>query len=236
MGLDVYVGTLTRYYSGEWQTVVQQAAAATGVPVEVVRMNESPDAVRDAAVLEGAAIAWRDGLNAGLQPHLSAPLAWSEGMTAPYFTDKPAWDSYSALLTWAAHEEHPDLQRPGVALDDWSTDAAVERSRAKDFASRYGHLLYGPELWLPGEFTFTFEASDLGGNVVSIGSVHTLLAQLHDLNARTWRLGAVDVSRWRREGAEPGAPLETSARFGFSVFLELAQAAVEHNLPMKLDY
>jgi predicted ATPase len=56
------------------------------------------------------------------------------------------------------------------------------------------------------------------------------------LNNRTWRADARVISGWRLAGAEHGAPLEASARFGFAVFLELSAAAITHGLPMKLDY
>jgi hypothetical protein len=42
------------------------------------------------------------GVRAGLEPHLTTSLESPEGMDPPYFTDKPAWDCYSALLVWAA--------------------------------------------------------------------------------------------------------------------------------------
>src|SRR6266436_6378887 len=51
MGLDIYVGSLTRYYAGDWETVVQRHARETGVSVRVVRSNESEDAVTDPQVI-----------------------------------------------------------------------------------------------------------------------------------------------------------------------------------------
>ena len=37
MGLDVYVGPLTRYYSFEWETILQQAGREQGMDVHIVR-------------------------------------------------------------------------------------------------------------------------------------------------------------------------------------------------------
>jgi hypothetical protein len=37
MGLDVYVGPLSRYYTGQWETIIQQYARQTGMEVRVVR-------------------------------------------------------------------------------------------------------------------------------------------------------------------------------------------------------
>lgn len=36
MGLDVYVGTLTRYYSGDWELITQRVGRELGLTVEVV--------------------------------------------------------------------------------------------------------------------------------------------------------------------------------------------------------
>jgi hypothetical protein len=49
MGLDVYVGTLTRYYGGEWSTIIQQMAAATGTEGSVLRPGELPGGEPDRA-------------------------------------------------------------------------------------------------------------------------------------------------------------------------------------------
>ena len=237
MGLDVYVGTLTRYYAKEWESVVQRAARESGVPVTIIRPEgDSEDAVTDPAAIEEVIVEWREALSASLKTHLTAPLDWTEGMDPPYFTDKPAWDCYSALMVWAAHEEHGDPRLPTVSPEDWTSNTAVQRSQADDFRSRYGQLLNGPELWLPGDFTFTFSAEDATGNEVTIGSVASLSGQLQELNRRTWRADATTIGNWRRAGADFGAPFEVSARFGFAVFAELADEAARHRLPMKLDY
>ena len=66
--------------------------------------------------------------------------------------------------------------------------------------------------------------------------MNTLLAQLDELNDRTWKADASQVHASRIAGAAPGSTLKTSAKFAFSLFLELAQAAAKHQLPMKLDY
>jgi hypothetical protein len=237
MGLDVYVGTLTRYYSRDWETAVQRAARESGLKIEIARERpDAEDAVTDPADVESAIVAWRQGLSNGLAKHLSAPLHWPEGMGPPYFTDKPAWDCYSALLVWAAHEEQGDPQLPDVAPADWTTDPAVKRSQADAFESRYGQLLGDTELWLPGRFNFTFSAGDATGQTVTMGSIVSLHENLQELNKKTWRANSAILSEWRRAGADFGAPLEVSARFGFAVFAQLVEAAVHHWLPIKLDY
>lgn len=236
MGLDVYVGTLTRYYARAWETTVQRLAREKGWELEVVRPDGPPPPAPDPHDVEPAMIAWRAALNESLGSHLSMPLDWVEGMAPPYFTDKPAWDCYSALLVWAAHEEQGDPHLPAVAPEDWTSDPAVRRSEAEGFESRYGQLLYGPEWWLPGDYGFTFRTPAPTGTPVVMGATGTLAAQLRELNARTWRADDATIDAWRRDGADFGAPLERSARLAFAVFTRMVEEAEAHRLPMLLDY
>jgi hypothetical protein len=57
MGLDVYVGSLTRYYARDWETVIQKHARETGMPLEIVRANEPEDIVTDQETIRAAVIA-----------------------------------------------------------------------------------------------------------------------------------------------------------------------------------
>ena len=110
------------------------------------------------------------------------------------------------------------------------------RSNAEGFRSRYSHLVRNVELWLPCAFEFTFEGEDARGRRVVMGSATMLRRQLSDLNSATWKATASVVDRWGRSPPSPDASLEQRARYAFAVLSELVEQAVEHGLPMKLDY
>jgi hypothetical protein len=213
--------------------VVQQLGEQEGFNVDVVR-PATPGAVDDPDEVSAAIAAWQAGLADALK--LKATIDWSDDLDSPYFTDKPAWDGYSALVLWAAHEEYPALPLPAIAPEEWSPHPAYQRAFGAGSKSRYSQLIAGPELWLPVAFPFTFQAQDPAGKNVDIGSVPQLVEQLNMLNARTWKASSNDIDNWRRGGADFGAPLETSARFAFAVFLYCAEAAASHVLTLKLDY
>ena len=236
MGLDVYVGSLTRYYTHDWETVVQRAGREGRFPVEVVRQHEPEDVVTDPVIIRDAVVTWRAQLSAALAGSLNEPLDWREDAGAPYFTDKPAWDCYSDLLLWAAHEEHPALKRPQSCVEDWSTDEAYRLSSSAKSDTRYPNLLKGTEWWLPAELPFVFSAADLCGADAVFGSSVRLAAELSELNSRTWKADQDTLVAWRRNGADYGSPLEVGARFAFAVFDGLAREATHHRLVMKLDY
>lgn len=211
MDLNLYVGTLSRYYGGP---------------------GSAPD--HDARL---SVLVWRDRLSLALQQHLDDLLDWDESPTAPYFSTALGWEGYSALLLWAAYAEHPELPRPEAATAEWEADPAFRASNAEGFASRYGHLLYGPELWLPCSFGFTFRVEDAAGEQVTIGSSVALLAELQALNVATLRADTPTRAAWLQAGPPQGeANLESWARYGLAVFLEQAARSVNYELPMKLEY
>jgi hypothetical protein len=121
-------------------------------------------------------------------------------------------------------------------IDNFDKDPAFVASTAKDFRTRYLNLLCDAEIWLPGEFNFTFRVETLTGKAVTVGSSTYLLRELRELNARTWKADATLLQEWRRDGCEYQSPLETGARFAFSIMHSLAHEAVQHQLPMFLDY
>jgi hypothetical protein len=228
MGLDVYVGTLTRYHAGEWETIVQQAARERGEEVRIVRLGGDPPPV-DQVEVRGAVDEWRVALGG----ELGQVLDWDESPERPYHTDKPGWEAYGALQLLAAQEERGEKKPPKRHPGEWDRDKVWKKASGAA-SPRYPHL-YAPELWLPVELPAPVGAEDVVGNDVYIGSSQALLAELRELNERTLRGTDDDRARWL-DGAPPEAPYEELARFGLAVFLDLTEKSVSDRLPMRLDY
>ncbi len=161
-------------------------------------------------------------------------LDWDESPEAPYFTGRPGWDCFGSLVLWAAYAEYPALPRPASLPEEWDDDPALLRSNAD--GSRYSHLVRNVELWLPSPFEFTFEGEDVDGRRIVVGSVMTLARQLAELNGATWKAGNGEVAAWGQSAPADDAMLEFKARHAFAILTDLAQQAVDHRLPMKLDY
>lgn len=236
MALDVYVGSLTRYYAGEWEDVSEGTARERGAPFRIGRRGGSGD--REPKIQENlqAILAWRVELNRSLGERIARPLDWSEAFDAPYYTGRPGWDGFGSLVLWAAYAEHPAQRRPADLPEEWDNDPVLVRSSRSGFRSRYSHLVRNVELWLPDPFDFTFESEDVDGRRVVVGSTATLHRQLEDLNAATWKANAGIVASWARDARTANAPLEQNARYAYAVLLDLAERSVERRLPMKLDH
>jgi hypothetical protein len=226
MSLDVYVGPLARYYSGDWENVTERgrgAAPSGNRPAGRERMRQT-------------VIAWRETLGASLGSTVPVPLDWEETEATPYFVGRPGWDGFGSLVLWAAYVEHPVLRAPASLPEEWDNDPALVRSNAEGFRSRYSHLVRNVELWLPVSFDITFEGESVDRHRVVMGSSATLARQLTELNGATWKAGTAEVATWARRVPDDNAPLELRARHAFAVIADLAAKALEHRLPMKLDF
>ena len=74
MGLDIYAGTLTRYYSRNWLTSVQKWGLENGFQVNIVRPEGQENTASPEVIYEGVT-QWRDNIIKGLGAELSeAPL------------------------------------------------------------------------------------------------------------------------------------------------------------------
>jgi len=222
MALDVYVGSLTGYY--------------TGVGYRMARADAAADLVTDPARIHPAVLSWRAALSDTLGSNIAEPLDWDETPGAVHFTGRPGWDGWAALVLWAAYAEHPALRCPGSLPDEWENDPALARSNADGFRSRYSHLVRPVELWLPNPFPCTWDGEDVAGHRLVVGSAPTLRRQLADLNGATWKAGDGTVATWGRKPPAGDASLELCARYGFAAMTRAARQAVDHRLPMKLDF
>lgn len=232
MGLDLYVGTFSRYYQRDWLTVVQQA-----FPDQTQMVFSSPPPGDPASQEEvRAAIAqW----SSQLAQSLKLDSIGRDDPAAPYFTDKPAWDGFGGLVLWAAYDDQsvaPADRCATVTTDSWSQEPVLQRYATPPKELRYPQLLLGIELWLPISGPSVFRTLDPAGNQRMFGTCNKLLAELDLLNQRTWQADTATRDRWRHEGLEHGSPLENAARFGWSVMHCLATEAVQHQLPIILDY
>jgi hypothetical protein len=241
VGLDLYVGPLTRYYLSDWSTVVQQTGRDVGITVEIDRHGAEPqDPITDPDQMLGVVRRWQTGLGQAL----GCLADWAEGATLPYWIDQPGWDGYGGLLLLAAYDERPDLRPDAPRRQPASNQPRTyEEARAYQAASaqpqRYPTLLRGAEWWLPlpDRPPLVFTAPLPSGHRTRIGRIDRLLAELRLLSQRSQAFAAHDRQAVLAAGPPPSdAPIEVAARFGLAMMLKLAQAAAEHRQPLLMDY
>ena len=119
MGLDIYAGTLTRYYTDNWKSVTQQWAEANGYSFSRITPQGGKDKggpQLSASEMEGIMKNWQNQILAALtSPERPAYEAWTEDNVSPYYTDKPDWDAFGALLLYAAARTYQEPLQIGRA-------------------------------------------------------------------------------------------------------------------------
>jgi len=236
MALDVYVGSLTRYYVGDWERALDKTGRKRGATSSGMTAGTGADSKSDRERIRTAVLAWREALAASLGTHLDEPLLWEEAADVPWFLGRLGWRGLGALVLWAAYAEQPQLNRPDAVTETWDDDPALVRSNDDGFRSRYSHLVRNVELWLPHPFDFTFEGEDVDGRRILFGSSTTLRRQLGELNEATWNMTPDEMSALSSRRAPTGNLLEPAARQAMAVMTWAVRHAVNHRLPMKLDY
>jgi len=244
MALDLYVGTLTRYNSGDWEP----ALLSGGRPGELrrARMGENGVGGEDPDEVREAVLGWIQWANEEVDL-LEEPLDWSEEPDLPYATARPSEEGLGALQLWAAYAEHPDIPRPQTMPDDWTEDPVLAKSLDNDFPSRYPQLLFAVDLWLPARIGEVFDApsplfseepeeDDEDEEQIRFGSIPALLEELQDLNGLTWKVDSSTLERWRQEDATPHGSLESLARQTFATVFNLARQAQDLGMPMVLHW
>lgn len=105
MGLDIYAGTFTRYYAQNWKTITQQWAEENGYSfTRIIANDEGSDEEKlSPAEIQEDMENYRNQIISAITPEgqpLYAP--WVEDNEKPYYTEKPDWDAFGALLIYAA--------------------------------------------------------------------------------------------------------------------------------------
>lgn len=232
MALDIYVGGFARFYTREWENVVQAWARQTGQHYQQIAPGGMPDPPKWDDVAN-AVTHWRTAINTGLGSNLSEPLDWDESRNAPYFTDRPGYEGYGALVVWAAHAE-VGTPPPKEYSGEWYSDEAYKQCVEPKDGQKYRSITCG-SVWLPGTFVFSFDFQDLTGSKSHICSNLSLEKCLSELNAATFKMSQGDLDAAQKANFSEKPTLEELARFGLALLHGLARKSVEHHLPIQMS-
>ena len=195
MALDYYVGSFTRYYTRDWENVVQVAAREQGMEYHQVGPGGGDDEPMPPEELREIVLSMQSSLSEALGDNIDAPLRWDESEESPYFTDRPGWAGYGAVLLLAAYADHADATLPDEMPEDFFSDPVFAAARDDEFKSRFPTLLRC-DLWLPGDFAFSFNGPDLTGESRRFGSVGELVKDLTRLGDEVLAATPSDAARW----------------------------------------
>lgn len=258
MGMDIYAGTLTRYYAKNWKTVGQQWAEENGFSFKRITPNGGDieeEEISPAEVQESVEN-WRDQILAAVTPKGREPYAtWPEDNEMPYYTDKPDWDAMGAMLLVAACRVY-DEPVPCTVKKNWDFMGHPLIKRLAEDPEKVWSLFRGATWWLPLAESFFFQGPLPGGDGAVIGTVGLLRAELERLNELAWQADEETILGWTASEGYPadgevssGGALtgqgirenteydtQSLAKFAFSIFYRAMKFAEERQVPILLDY
>lgn len=253
MGLDIYAGTLTRYYAGNWKNAVQMWAEANGYTFN--KITPEGDSIEEEALdpveVQTAIEQWRDWLLAALASEGETYAPWLEDNTSPYFTDKPDWDAFGALLLYAACGIYQEKLPERVPKSwDFGEHPLIAQAMADEEVK--WSLFSGATFWLPIEGAFWFQCQDPAGNEQIIATLDGLVKELAKINDEGWQAEEAEILAWSETegypmeggqlaggisvGTEMDYDTESLAKFAYSILYQALKFAKEQNAAIVLDY
>jgi hypothetical protein len=257
MGLDLYAGTVTRYLTGNWQTIAQREFGARIIYAD----GEAPWIIHNEAV--ATVSAWKEYLRSAFKEF--ADLSWNESEEAPYDSDKPDHEGRQALVLWTAYIHRPDLQRPKSRIVDSESDPAYEQ--AVDQKYYFGPMaVLESQVFIPSPVPFWTFGKNWNGDDCAIATTAQLRAALDFVNSNSWRAQRDDFKQWRLDGLPtdavyeeverrsfwpwrknpvkkyikkdlppPGDWFQQAAQHGYAIYFSLLEFSEQHGVPILVD-
>ena len=198
----------------------------------------------------------RDQILAAIaQPGQPPYTPWPEDNERPYYTDKPDWDTFGAMLLVAACHTYGESVPPTVEKD-WNFGEHPLIARLASDEERVWSLLRGATWWLPLTDSFLFQGPLPTDDQTMIATLVGLRKELEKLNHLAWQadedtiLGWADTEGYPVDGtvdsdgqySKADIPEHTQydtqslAKFAFSMFWRAMRFAEEQQVPILLDY
>ena len=253
MGLDIYAGTLTRYYIRNWKTITQQFSEQYGFNYKVIRQSEDGQREQTARAEDVYNIVcqWKNRI----ENYIGSGGKWAEDYDkTPYYTDKPDWDAYNALRLVIAFKsqgkDFPNTVKKGFCCDD-----------IDGFGEIYSHikgqsiLLDGCEMYVPLFKDAYFEYVNPAMEKSRISTSLALMEELDRINSNIWGADRQTIMSWT---TDEGYPVEVTAdengkiihkttqtdeydtqslaKFAFSIMFRACEFSLKNGVCLVLDF
>jgi hypothetical protein len=201
MGLDIYVGTLTRYYKHNWKTVVQQMAERLGIKCNIIRAYEEIEVTIERVLSDTKN--WEEQLLKSIFTNGEPFPPWTEDYdTTPYYTDKPDWDAIGALMMYVAYKFCKQPLPETIPKNyDFFNDEYVKKAILDE--KLVFSLLQGDGWWAPFDDTFMFHFPLMNGKEMYFGTSGLLKKELESINKMEWKASEEEIIQWNKTEGYP---------------------------------
>ena len=214
MSLELFAGTLNRYYSA---------------------VETEEEAARTNAIV----CHWRDTIVSAVKNAAPEAAPWEESLEKDYRVAVLEPIHLGALVTYAASVAYGHKCRETV-YPDWNYETELDVQSARADRTVPWSLVKGASWWLPVQTPIMLRGEVPTGDVVTIASTGALIMELLRINELGWKADEEEVIGWLgiegklTEGAKRYST-ESLAKYAFSAFWQLATFAMRSGVPMILD-
>lgn len=256
MGMDIYAGTFTRYYARNWKTSVQKFCEENGIKYTLTRTPQN-DVPEDQQVrpgeIEKDVLRWQEYLINDLQNvGIESAEIWKDDNLKPYYTEKPDWDAFGALLIYTSAkllgEDFPDEFPKNMDFCSHELFKRALEECAEDWS-----MFMGICHWIPINDAFMFNYVLANGKESVIGTTAGLKYELNQINKLGWNADDETILKWfETEGYPTDAELkngkntlnkvhdtydtESLAKFAFSILWQAVKFSEKECVPIIMDY
>lgn len=252
MGLDIYAGTFVKYYAKHWKTKTQQFCEENGIEYKIIRAN--PEEHEEQASVEeitSGVHEWQKQLIVMLSNHnINGFELWEENDGKDYYTDKPDWDAFGALLLMTAAKvlgkEYPCEYKKNMEFHPYIQEAANEKLGEWSLFTGITHFI-------PQNEYLMFNWLLANGKECSFATTANLRAELEAINQLLWNADEDTIKSWNlTEGYPTDAEFkngtykkiqentvfetESLAKFCFSVLYQAVLFSELNNVPVIFDF
>ena len=198
-GLDLYAGTLEKFYRHDYKSVQQQLAEDLGIEFNTVYTNGEPDWLSKKSAPRKVK-KFRARIEAKTDDGSPSLAGWSEDHQ-DYFIEQLNYDCLADLIFVTGYALRSDLERPKEFSGNYEDDPAYAESFDKEYY--LGPLaIFESHMYLPSEsqaLIFEYDPLDIELVITSTGNLRYALDVLND---RVWE-GKADPAAWLDRGPAP---------------------------------
>lgn len=258
MGMDVYAGTLTRYYAHNWKTVAQQWAEANGFQFsrfDASGNNEQAEDELTPAEIQNIVTDWMGQLVTALSNSgCDTAKIWTEDNITPYYTDKPDWDAFGALQLYIAAKIYGE-NLPETVVKNWDFNNHPLISRLTNDETRQWSLFSDVCYWIPINAGLIIHSSLPTGMKTAIATTYGLKLELEKINEIGWQADENTILSWTTTEGYPADcevnngqitsagirensvyNTESLAKFAYSILYRALKHSEQENVPILLDF
>ena len=253
MGLDIYAGTLIRYYSRNWKTSVQQWGEANGMQVNIIRPEEQNVELASVEEITEGVTDWRDQLIQAFAGELTDQPHWNEDNdVTPYYTDKPDWDAVEALMLYTLCKIQ-GIDIPSKVVKNFDI---YKQPVYKEFMENKNNaisLFDSDGWWIPISDSFMFNGYLPTGDKRMIATTGMLRNELEAINSIEWNADEQTIISWRETEGYPTDALYKNgqveyigkneeygtvslAKFAFSILWQAVDHSLKYGTMIIYDY